>query len=286
MLEHIVSSIDLKIDRALRAIRELDGAVVALSAGVDSSLVAFFAHKALADRAIAATGVSESLPPGELEVAIRTADELGIKHVIVRTNELHNQDYSSNPADRCYYCKDTLYHELRILANNLHFDAILDGTHTDDLSDDRPGLKAAREAGVQSPLLEAGFSKQDVRNAARRFGLSIWDKPAMPCLSSRVAHGEPITEDKLAAIGRAESFIRSLTGVRNLRVRYEKSLARIEVSPEERRLFFDENLMNQVDRQLREIGFSSVTLDLRGYQRKERSGVSDSWVLPLADVSP
>lgn len=285
MLEPATSDLDLKIDRALNTIREFDGAVVALSAGVDSSLVAFFAHEALGDRAVAATGVSESLPPGELEVAKRTAAELGIRHVIIQTSELHNQNYSSNPVNRCYYCKDALYHELRALADNLKFDAILDGTHIDDLGDVRPGLKAAKEAGVRSPLLLAGFSKQDVRDAARRFGLLVWDKPAMPCLSSRIVHGEEITEDKLAAIGQAESFIRGLTGVRDLRVRYQQSLARIEVAPRERRLFFDESLMNQIDRELRKIGFSAVTLDLRGYQSRERSPLPEHLVLPMASAS-
>ncbi len=285
MLETAVSELDHKIDTALSRIRNFDGAVVALSAGVDSSLVAFFAREALGDRAIAATGVSESLPPGELDVARRTAAEVGIKHVIIRTNELHNQNYSSNPHDRCYHCKDTLYHELRALADSLKFDVILDGTHADDLGDVRPGLRAAEEAGVQSPLLSAGFSKQDVRDAARRFGLTVWDKPAMPCLSSRIPHGEEVTEDKLVMIGRAESFIKSVTGVRVLRVRSQQSLARIEVSPEKRNLFFDANLMTRIDEELRRIGFSAVTLDLRGYSTREGSAGRQELVLPMADAS-
>jgi uncharacterized protein len=284
LLETAVSELDHKIHRALSSIRDFDGAVVALSAGVDSSLVAFFAREVLGDRAVAATGVSESLPPGELDVARRTAAEVGIRHVIIRTNELHNQNYSSNPHDRCYHCKDTLYHELRVLADSLKFGVILDGTHVDDLGDDRPGLKAAEEAGVQSPLLFAGFSKQDVRDAARRLGLTVWDKPAMPCLSSRIPHGEEITEDKLVMIGRAESFIKSLTGVRVLRVRYQQSLARIEVSPEERKLFFDGNRMTRIDEELRRIGFSAVTLDLRGYSTREGSAGRQELVLPMADA--
>ena len=286
MLETEVSELDHKIDRALDNIRDFNGAVVALSAGVDSSLVAFLAHTALSDHAVAATGVSESLPPGELDVAKRTATEVGIRHMIVRTNEMHNQNYSSNPHDRCYHCKDTLYHELRVLADSLKFDVILDGTHADDVGDVRPGLKAAEEAGVQSPLLLAGFSKKEVRDAARRFGLTVWDKPAMPCLSSRIPHGEEITEDKLAMIGRAESLIRSLTGVRVLRVRYHQSSARIEVSPEERTLFFDATLMTRIDEELRTIGFSAVTLDLRGYSKRERSAGRPQLVLPMADASP
>lgn len=286
LLEAGVSDLDHKIDRALSHIRNFNGAVVALSAGVDSSLVAVLARQALGDRAVAATGVSESLPPGELDVARRTAEEVGIKHLTVRTNELHNQNYSSNPHDRCYHCKDALYHELRVLTDNLNLDVILDGTHVDDLGDDRPGRRAAEEWGVQSPLLSAGFSKQDVRDAARRFGLTVWDKPAMPCLSSRIRHGEEITEEKLVMIGQAESFIRSLTGVTVLRVRYQQSLARIEVSPEERKLFFDGTLMARIDDELRRIGFSAVTLDLRGYSSKEAGARGGELVLPLADALP
>ena len=285
LLETVLSDLDVKIDTAIGHIRNFNGAVVALSAGVDSSLVAFFASEALGDRAVAATGVSESLPPGELDVAKRTAAELGLKHVIVRTNELHNQNYSSNPRDRCFHCKDTLYHELRVLADNLNLDVILDGTQVDDLGDDRAGRRAAEEWGVKSPLLLAGFSKQHVRDAARRFGLKVWDKPAMPCLSSRIGHGEEITEEKLVAIGQAESFIRSLTGVRVLRVRYQQSLARIEVSPEERKMFFDETVMTRIDEELKRMGFSAVTLDLRGYSKKESNARHGGLLLPLADAA-
>lgn len=285
LLETATTSLHLKIEKALGYLSDLDGAVVALSAGVDSSLVALFARKALGDRSVAATGVSESLPPGELEVAMKTATEIGIKHVMVRTNEIYDPDYSSNPVDRCYYCKETLYNELKILANSLGFEAIVDGTHADDLGEARPGLKAAREVGVKSPLLEAGFSKQDVRDAARLFGLTVWDKPAMPCLSSRITHGEMITEEKLTAVGQAELFIKRLTGAKNLRVRYSQSRARIEVAPEERRVFFDENVMDRIDRELRKLGFSNVTLDLRGYARKKAAAVTDALLLPMADVS-
>jgi uncharacterized protein len=137
------------------------GAVVALSAGVDSSLVALLAHKALGDHAVAVTGVSESLPPHELEIAKETAKEIGIEHLVVQTDELQNPEYASNHADRCYYCKDTLYRELRTLANGLGLEEILDGTQVDDLGDDRPGFRAAQEAGVKSPLLMASFSKEE-----------------------------------------------------------------------------------------------------------------------------
>jgi len=263
-------------------IRRLGGAVVALSAGVDSSLVALLAHKALGDRAVAVTGVSQSLPLEELEIAKQTADAIGIRHLTLHTSELENPDYSSNPSNRCYYCKQTLYSELRTLADGYHYQSILDGTQVDDLGDDRPGLKAAREAGVVSPLLEASFSKSEVREAARLLGLEVWDKPAMPCLSSRLAHGERITDERLGMVGQAESYIKSLTGIRDLRVRYRDSSARIEVAPEDRTVFFDKKMMDLVDRELRRLGFSNVALDLRGYVRGGKPPVGDGLVLPLA----
>jgi len=258
---------------------------VALSAGVDSSLVALLAYKALGDHAVAVTGISESLPPHELEIAKETAKAIGIKHLVVQTDELQNPDYTSNRADRCYYCKDTLYHELRTVADSLGFEAILDGSQVDDLSDDRPGFRAAEEAGVKSPLLIASFSKADVRETARVLGLAVWDKPAMPCLSSRITHGEEVTTNKLGMIGRAELYIKELTGVRNLRVRYSNDSARIEVAPAERKVFFDEAVMDRIDLALKQIGFLTVTLDLKGYARKERPPVADPLILPMASVS-
>ena len=285
MIEPAAPRIREKIEEATGLIRLLRGAVVALSAGVDSSLVALLAQKALGKSAVAVTGVSESLPPEELEIAKETARLIGIRHLTIPTDELQNPDYFSNPANRCYYCKETLYAELRNLADGLGFESILDGTHLDDLGDDRPGLKAAQEAGVVSPLLLTSFSKADVRESARILGLPVWDKPAMPCLSSRIPHGEEITSDKLRMIGQAELRIKRLTGTKNLRVRYSDGLARIEVSPEERKLFFDERIMDDVDGELRRLGFVRVTLDLRGYSRREPVVAADPLTLPMAHVS-
>jgi len=283
--ESLPHDLQQKFDAAISQIRLNKGAVIALSAGVDSSLVALLAHKALGDRVVAVTGVSESLPPHELEIAKETAKAIGIKHLVVQTDELQNPEYTSNRADRCYHCKDTLYGELRTLADSLGLEAILDGTQVDDLSDDRPGFRAAQEAGVKSPLLTASFSKADVRETARLLGLSVWDKPAMPCLSSRITHGEEVTTDKLGMIGQAELYIKELTGVRNLRVRYSSSMARIEVAPEERKLFFDVAVMDQIDRALKQLGFMTVTLDLKGYSRREKAPAADPILLPMASLS-
>ncbi len=284
MEDPVTLDLNSKIRRAVSDLRQFNGAVVALSAGVDSSLVALLAKRALGERAVAATAVSESLSPGELDVAKKTAKEIGIRHLIVRTGELANPNYTSNPSNRCYYCKETLYEELRTLADDLGFDVILDGTQLDDLSDDRPGLQAAREAGVKSPLVIAGFSKKEVREAARILGLSVWDKPAMPCLSSRIAHGEAVTVEKLSAIGQAEVFIKSLTGIRELRVRHQGGVARIEVAPEERHMFYNEHVMDQVDEELRRLGFSAVTLDLKGYRWKASATPRNDLVLPVINA--
>lgn len=284
MQTSVDSALDLKIKKAVNFITQFDGVVVALSAGVDSSLVAKLAQKALGNRAVAATAVSESLPPGELDIAKKIAADVGIKHVIIHTNELQNPSYAANPADRCYYCKDTLYRELRGLAEDLRLEAIMDGTQVDDLKEDRPGRRAAREAGVKSPLLEAGFSKAEVREAARILELSVWDKPAMPCLSSRIPHGQEVTLEKLSAVGEAEYFIKQLTGVRDLRVRHHDTLARIEVRPEDRHLFYDESLMDQIDSKLRSIGFANVTLDLRGYRKPRASDMGEGVVLPILNM--
>jgi pyridinium-3,5-biscarboxylic acid mononucleotide sulfurtransferase len=285
MTENVPETLGRKIDQAISLIHHFKGVVVALSAGVDSSLVALLAHRALGQSAVAVTGLSESFPPEELEVAQETAKSIGIRHFVVQTHELRNPDYYTNPQNRCYFCKETLYTELRNLADTLSFEAILDGTQADDLGDDRPGVKAAREAGVVSPLLQASFSKADVREAARFLGLSVWDKPAMPCLSSRIIHGEEITAEKLEMIGQAELYIKRLTGVRNLRVRYADALARIEVLPNERKMFFDERVMDQIDRELRRLGFTRVTLDMRGYSKKEPTIVDGALTLPMANIS-
>ena len=283
---HETESFELgsKVEKAVEIVKRSKGVVVALSAGVDSSLVAFIAHRALGNNSIAVTASSESLPPGELEAARRTANEIGIRHVVVQTRELENPNYSANSSNRCFYCKETLYGELRLLADQYGMESILDGTQLDDLSDERPGLQAAREAGVVSPLLLAGFRKSDVREAAKAVGLSVWDKPAMPCLSSRIVHGETVTEQKLSMVGEAEAFIKSLTGVRELRVRYKDGLARIEVGPDERHLFFNEALMDAISQKLSSLGFSSVTLDLRGYRSKAAPGtVENRFALPIVN---
>jgi len=280
------TDLQTKIEKAVRIIRQLNGAVVALSAGVDSSLVATLAHQALGDRAVAVTAVSESLAIGEVEIAKKTATHIGIRHIIVTTDEVHNASYKANPTNRCYYCKETLYRELRRQADNSRFEGILDGTQLDDLGETRPGLLATKQAGVRSPLAEAGFSKKDVREAARLLGLEVWDKPAMPCLSSRIQHGEEITVEKLSQVGNAESIVKRLSGARDIRVRHHGAAAAIEVSEEELRLFHQHDMMNRVEKELRLIGFTKITLGPRKYpSRQQTVALGEDHLLPIMNTS-
>jgi uncharacterized protein len=279
------ADLQVKIEKAVHIISQFDGAVVALSAGVDSSLVAALARKALGDRVLAVTAVSESLAPGEIEIANRTARQIGVKHVTVTTDEVHNASYKANPSNRCYYCKNTLYRELKRQATNSRFEAILDGTQLDDLGEIRPGLLAAKEAGVRSPLAEAGFSKKDVRETAQLLDLEVWDKPAMPCLSSRIPHGEEITVQKLSQVGEAESIVKRLSGARDIRVRHHGAVAALEVAQDEL-LLFHQDMMNRVEKEFRLLGFTSVTLGQRIYpNRQEPVTFGQDHLLPIVNTS-
>ena len=285
-LDPAMAGLQVKIDKAVHIISAFNGAVVALSAGVDSSLVASLARKALGDRVTAITAISESLAPGEIEIARKTAEQIGIRHIVVNTDEVHSAGYRANPSNRCYYCKDTLYRELRSQADSFGFEAILDGTQLDDLGDTRPGLLAAKEAGVRSPLAEAGFSKKDVRETAHLFGLEVWDKPAMPCLSSRIPHGEEITVEKLSQVGRAESIIKRVSGARDIRVRHHGDVAAIEISQEELALFHRDGLMSRVRKELKLIGFTSLTLGPRKYPGKSDPAVAgQDYLLPIINTT-
>src|SRR3989441_2026629 len=286
LLSPVRAGLQGKIDKAVQIIGQFNGAVVALSAGVDSSLVAALAHKALGNRVVAVTAVSESLAPGEIEIAKKTARRIGIRHTIVTTDEVHNVSYKANPSNRCYYCKDTLYRELRRQADNSRLETILDGTQLDDFGDIRPGFLAAKEAGVRSPLAEASFSKKDVRETARLFGLEVWDKPAMPCLSSRIPHGEEITVQKLSQVGEAESIVKRLSGARDIRVRHHGAVAAIEASQEDLPLFHDDNLMREVGEELRRIGSANVTLGPRRYPNRQRTvELGQDHLLPIVSTS-
>lgn len=266
-------------ERLLDALRSYGSCLVAFSAGVDSTVVAKAAHMALRERAVAVTGTSASLASGELEEACELARLIGIRHEIIETGEFAHVDYRRNAPDRCYHCKTELYTNLETLAARLGLAVIVNGANLDDLGDYRPGMNAAQEHRVRTPLIECGLTKADVRQLAAAWDLPVWDKPASPCLSSRVAYGEEVTPGRLAMIDRAEHHLHQL-GLRTVRVRYHRGdLARLEVPPEAISRLAEPDVRAGLLDTLRQLGFKYVTLDLAGF----RSG-SQNEALPLVQI--
>jgi pyridinium-3,5-biscarboxylic acid mononucleotide sulfurtransferase len=263
--------------------REMDRTLIAYSGGVDSALIAKVAQDILGDRALAITAISPSLLPEELVEAEEQAESMGIAHEIVETQEMENPNYTSNPINRCYFCKSELHDTLKPLALERGYPYVVDGVNADDLRDYRPGIQAAKERGVRSPLAEVGFSKLEVRELSKQLGLAWWDKPAQPCLSSRFPYGEEITLSKLQRVGRAEIYLRKL-GYRNLRVRSEGETARIELPPEKIQEFVVNTKLSEVVKAFQNYGFSYVTLDLEGYRSGKLNQVLGSLAVPVVEA--
>lgn len=257
--------IEQKLEQLKTLFAEMDRALIAYSGGVDSTLVAKIAYDVLGDRALAVTAVSASLLPEELEDAKIQAATVGIIHEVVQTHEMDNPNYTSNPVNRCYFCKSELHDTLKPLALQRGYPYVVDGVNADDLRDYRPGIQAAKERGARSPLAEVGITKAEVRELSRQLGLPWWDKPAQPCLSSRFPYGEEITPGKLQRVGRAEIYLRKL-GLKNLRVRSEGETARIELPPEQIKEFVLTTDLPQLVSTFQEFGFLYVTLDLEGFR--------------------
>lgn len=263
-----------KINRLVDFMKSMQHCVVAYSGGVDSAVVAKIAALVLGERAKAVMAVSPSVAAGEVESAKKLAEEIGIDFHLIHTSEMEDPRYLKNDERRCYYCKQGLYLALKEFVREFPHTMIANGTNTDDLGDYRPGLEAARELRVVSPLVEAGLNKQNVRQLAKQWNLSVWDKPATPCLSSRIAYGESVTPERLRMVDQAETYLRSL-GFRELRVRYHAGdLARIEIPQGEVSRFATLAEDKKIANRFQDLGFRFVTLDLVGF----RSGSLNSLV--------
>ncbi|MDB9520211.1 ATP-dependent sacrificial sulfur transferase LarE [Roseofilum reptotaenium CS-1145] len=253
-----------KLNRLQTLFTQMDRALIAYSGGIDSTLVAKIAYDRLGDRALAITAESPSLLPEDLEEAKVQAAAIGITHKIVQTHEMDNPNYTSNPINRCYFCKSELHDTLKPLAEAWGYPYVIDGVNGDDLQDYRPGIQAAKERGARSPLAEVGVTKAEVRELSKYLQLPWWDKPAQPCLSSRFPYGEEITLSKLQRVGRAERYLRQL-GLTQVRVRSEGESARIELPPEQIQSFVLSTHLPELVKQFQDFGFLYVTLDLEGY---------------------
>lgn len=279
----MVSAAD-KLVALTERLRGYGSVVVCYSGGVDSAVVLAAAHRALGDAAIGLTAVSESLAPGELDEAERIAKEIGAAHRVVRSNEIESVDYQKNGPDRCFHCKSELYRIAETMRVAWSRDVVVNGTNLDDLGDYRPGLEAANRANVRSPMVEEGFTKADVRAVATELGLSIWDKPAAACLSSRIPYGTSVTSERLTKIGGLEADLKRL-GFRQVRVRYhalsgDKAFARVELDVSEISRAATEHRDALVSLGKKH-GFLYVTLDLAGYRVGSHNEVLSGRSLPI-----
>ncbi len=254
-----------KFNRLKGIIKEMGSLLVAYSGGVDSSFLLKAASDMLGNRVVAVTAASPTYPLREIESAKEIAELLGVKHILITSNELDIPGFSSNPTNRCYFCKNELFQKLKEKASELGLNHVADGSNYDDTKDYRPGRDAAKELGIRSPLIEAGLTKAEIRALARDLNLPNWDKPSFACLSSRFPYGTEITPVRLRQIENCENIIREM-GFRQFRVRYHNEIARIEVGRDELKRFYNDKIMDYIIEGFKANGFVYITLDLEGYR--------------------
>ncbi len=270
--------LDQKLDDLNAILRAMGRVLIGYPGGVDSAMLAVAAHRVLADDAIAVTADSESYASGELEAASEIMQQFGIRHQVVHTRELDNLDYVKNAPNRCYFCKQELFTHMQRMAEEFEAPYILYGQNADDVGDFRPGAQAAADYGVRAPLQEAGLGKDDVRQLAKRWGLSVWDRPAMACLSSRFPYGTPVTAEGLRMIDQAEKYLKG-RNFAQLRVRHHSDVARLELPPDDLvRFLADAPLRQALVAEYQNIGYAQILLDLRGF----RSGSMNEVLLPIS----
>lgn len=254
-----------KLEKLQNLLKDMKSVLIAFSGGVDSTFLLKVAKDTLGDNVLAVIAESPTYPESEVRFANAMCETFGVKRRVIETDEFSDENFVTNPKERCYFCKKELFSKLQDIAKKNNIPYVLDGSNYDDKFDYRPGMKAKKELGIRSPLLELGFTKQDIRDHSKELGLPTWDKPSYACLASRIPYGTRITQEILAKVGEGEKFL-TLLGFKQLRVRHHGPIVRIEVDKQSVGRIMQDGLMDKISRKFEELGYTYVTLDLKGYR--------------------